>query len=233
MGEAACFRRVRLQENVGENLHLVDSDNITNCMFCEFCASYRCGLEKLNLFCFSQAAMCRQADGWVGCMHAHMYITLCCLQGVSLWTHTVKKNSTFVVGWHTAVYTFSTHIEVWRDFAVNTHCVCLSNSTWYLLASGNQIKWATAAGASFLSLSFLSFAPSLGIINFIISVVIIVKLFFIFLLFFFLNLSSVWNTKCMLMCCWRLPACRDGERNENEREGSVMEVRQRRGAGRW
>ncbi len=83
--------------------------------------------------------------------------------------------------------------------------------------------------------TLFSHPPSLGIINFIISVIIIVKLFFIFLLFFFPPpLSPAQNTNYMLMCfgdCQRTQRWREAERNENERgskmrRGWEMEVRQ-------
>lgn len=69
--------------------------------------------------------------------------------------------------------------------------------------------------------TLFSHPPSLGIINFIISVIIIVKLFFIFLHFFFPSPPLLaQNTKCMLMCfgdCQRTRRWGEVERNENER----------------
>lgn len=84
--------------------------------------------------------------------------------------------------------------------------------------------------------TLFSHPPSLGIINFIISVIIIVKLFFIFLHFFPSPPLLAQNTKCMLMCfgdCQRTRRWGEVERNENERgcEMGRGETERRKDAG--
>lgn len=125
-----------------------------------------------------------------------------------------------------------TDTEPLGDSLAYSHCVCLSNGTWYPPASGNQIKWATSVEAS--SSSFFLIHHSLGIINFIISVIIIVKLFFIFLLFSPLPIPlPAQNIKCMLMCfgdCQHTEMARGREEWEwEERVGEGVETARRAG----